>query len=365
MAPARLRPERGKALGLLAAFLFAAVAAVSNAPAETGIVAEVVDGDTLRVRIGDRSQTVRLIGIDAPEQSHPRIGKEFFGAEASAYLASLCQGKTVRLERDREDRDRYDRLLRYVFLPAPDSRLLNLEMLRAGMARVFTRFPFSRREGFAAAEELARRQGRGLWKDGGAAEARWVATGPSRPVEIFPSGGRRFVVAYGGWAKNGVAQGVLEKEIDWLLRNRAERSDAEFARMARGRGYAPLETPHAPPPGPAAENSAAPKATAADRAVSDAPVRWDQANRHVDETIVVEGTIVRTHRTANMLYLNFHPNWKRYLTVVIHAGDLHRFPGDPETAYRGKKVRVRGEVQMYKDRPEMVVRDPADIAVVP
>jgi hypothetical protein len=65
------------------------------------------------------------------------------------------------------------------------------------------------------------------------------------------------------------------------------------------------------------------------------------------------------------MYLNFHANWKRYLTLVIPVEDLPLFPSDPEKAYRGKKVRVRGEVKLYKGRPEMVVRSPEDITVVP
>ncbi len=50
---------------------------------------------------------------------------------------------------------------------------------------------------------------------------------------------------------------------------------------------------------------------------------------------------------------------------IILASDLHRFPQDPEKAYEGKKVRARGEVRLYKGRPEMVVRTPEDITIVP
>jgi len=151
--------------------------------AETGIVEEVVDGDTLRVRTAGSAEsvTVRLIGIDAPERSHPSLGKEFFSDESASHLASLCRGKTVRMEKDAEETDRHDRLLRYVFLPPPDGRLLNEEMLRSGMARSYTRFPFSRKDGFLAAEGRARREGKGLWKDGGMAEARWLAAGNGAP----------------------------------------------------------------------------------------------------------------------------------------------------------------------------------------
>ncbi len=128
--------------------------AVPARGAETGVVDEVVDGDTLRVRVSGSVEavTVRLIGIDAPERSHPVVGKEFFSDESAAHLASLCRGRTVRMEKDAEETDTYDRLLRYVFLPPPDGRLLNEEMLRVGMARSYTRFPFSRTVAFLAAE---------------------------------------------------------------------------------------------------------------------------------------------------------------------------------------------------------------------
>jgi endonuclease YncB( thermonuclease family) len=350
------RFRRGRGHLLLAAF-FLLPAVVGISLAETGVVEEVTDGDTLRVQLGTTTATVRLIGIDAPERSHPFIGREFFGNEAASYLSTLCLGKTVRMEKGKEESDRYDRLLRYVFLPPPDGRLLNLEMLRAGMARAYVRYPFSRREEFLAAESLARKEGKGVWKDGGAAEARWLAAGGVRPVEVYPAGGRKFAVVYRDWARGGIGRGDLPKEIDWLLRARAELSDAEFARSARDRGYHPVD--------PARD---LPTRTPVTAKKAGSPggevVPWEEAHRREGEEIVVEGTVVRTHRTATMLYLNFHPNWKRYLTVVIHTKDLHRFPKDPEAAFRGKKIRARGEVHLYKDRPEMTVRDPADITVV-
>ncbi len=331
---------------------------------ETGTVTEVVDGDTLRVRTAGSAEpvTVRLIGIDAPERSHPSLGKEFFSDEAASHLASLCRGNTVRMEKDAEETDKYDRLLRYVFLPPPDGRLLNEEMLRAGMARAYTRFPFSRKDAFLAAEGGARREGTGLWKDGGIAEARWLAAGNAAPVEVFPSGGRTFVLSYKGLAKAGVERGDLPKEIEGILRLRGELSDAEFASKARDRGFRPFDPSKA---GPAASGSPGKRALLPDSAIRGTIIPWEEAHRHQDEEIVVEGTIVRTHRAEKVLYLNFHANWKRYLSLVILVKDLPLFPADPEKAYRGKKVRVRGEVKLYKDRPEMVVRDPANISVIP
>jgi len=328
------------------------------------VVEEVVDGDTVRVRTAGSAEavTVRLVGIDAPERNHPSLGKEYLSDEAAALLSSLCRGKMIRMEEDAEDTDRYDRLLRYVFLPPPDGRLLNGEMLRAGMARAYTRFPFSRKSEFVALEEAARREGKGLWSDGGAAEARWLVSGKAVPVEVYPATGRTFAVAYKGWAKSGLERQDLPKEIEWVLRARAELTDREFARRARDRGFHPVDP---------SEGSEAAPASAGERSPSAAPFRgekvvsWEKADRHEGEEIVVEGTIVRAHRSDKMLYLNFHPNWKRYLTLVLFVKDLPLFPADPVKAYKGKKVRVRGEVKRYKGRLEMIVEDPKNIKIVP
>jgi len=356
----------GKGRAFLAVFLLLlpGILAGSASAVETGVVDEVVDGDTLRVRTDGSAEpvTVRLIGIDAPERSHPSLGKEFFSDEAASHLASLCRGKIVRMEKDAEETDKYDRLLRYVFLPPPDGRLLNEEMLRAGMARAYTRFPFSRKNAFLAAEGRARREGTGLWKDGGMAEARWLAAGNAAPVEVYPSGGRTFVLAHKGLAKAGVERGDLPKEIEGILRLRGELSDTEFASKARDRGFRPIDPSKA---GTAGSGSPGQRTLQPVPAVRETIIPWEEAHRHEGEEIVVEGTIVRTHRAEKVLYLNFHPNWKRYLTLVILVKDLPLFPGNPETTYKGKKVRVRGEVKLYKDHPEMVVRSPGDIAVVP
>ncbi|GAB4242248.1 MAG: hypothetical protein OHK0028_20830 [Deltaproteobacteria bacterium] len=366
----RIRPKvappgsRGRVRHRVAAFLLLCCIAAGSAHAvETGVVAEVVDGDTLRVRTSGSPEplTVRLVGIDAPERSHPSLGKEFLSDEAAEFLSSLCLGKTVRMETDAEETDKYDRLLRYVSLPPPDGRLLNAEMLRAGLARAYTRFPFSRKSEFVSLEAAARRAGKGLWSDGGAAEARWLASGKATPVEVYPAGGRTFAVAYKGWVKNGLERGDLPREIEWILRTRAELSDAEFAPRAGNRGFHPVDPSKTAPAGvPSAGRRGLPGAPAA----AETAIPWEEAHRHEGEAIVVEGTIVRAHRSEKVLYLNFHPNWKRYLALVIFVKDLPLFPADPEKAYRGRKVRVRGEVKLYKGRPEMVVRSPGDITIL-
>jgi micrococcal nuclease len=327
---------------------------------ETAHVVEVVDGDTLRVLSGADTRTVRLIGIDAPERSHPSRPKEFLADEAAARLASLCEGKTVRMERGDEDTDRYGRLLRYLFLPAPDGRLVNREMVRDGYARAYRRFPFSREAEFSEAEGKARREEKGIWREKGMAEVRWLLRHGAPAVEVRPLSGDRYAVVCGGMAKTGVSRDELAKTVQEVLLWRTENSDGDFEKAAGNAGFLPLPaerpradavTPAASPPTPV-------------RPLPPGVVSWEEAHRHIGRHVVVEGTLVRTHRAKKVLYLNFHPNWKKYLTVVILGRNLARFPKDAEKFYRGKTVQVRGEVTLYKGRPEIVVRSPEAITLL-
>ncbi len=125
-----------------------------------------IDGDTLIVEVGQgATESVRLIGVDAPEvESRFRKGEEL-GDEARAWVVARIGNGGVRLvaEAGREDRDRYDRLLRYVY--TEDGTHLNAEIVRAGFARAYTRFPFAMQDRFVELEQEARRNRRGLWRD--------------------------------------------------------------------------------------------------------------------------------------------------------------------------------------------------------
>lgn len=126
-------------------------------------VTGVVDGDTLRVRVDGRDDRVRLIGIDTPETS-PDAPVECYGPEATARIEALVPpGTAIRLERDVEARDRYDRLLAYVFR-ADDGLFVNVTLVAEGFARTLWIEPNRayRPEVNAAAGE-ARAAGRGLW----------------------------------------------------------------------------------------------------------------------------------------------------------------------------------------------------------
>ncbi len=124
-------------------------------------VTRVVDGDTLVLQNDER---VRLIGVDTPETKHPTKPVEPFGPEASSFTKRAVEGKVVQLKFDREKRDRYQRLLAYVYL---DDWCLNEEIIRAGYSKCITRYPFDRsmKARFKLAEDEARSSGRGLWSD--------------------------------------------------------------------------------------------------------------------------------------------------------------------------------------------------------
>ena len=126
-------------------------------------IVSVVDGDTIKVRMSGRVESVRLIGIDAPETNAPGRPVQCFGPEASAKAKELLAGKAVRLEYDdsQDRRDRYDRLLAYAWV---GDMLFNEWMIRQGYAREFTyNEPYRYQQMFQAAEAEARAAGRGLW----------------------------------------------------------------------------------------------------------------------------------------------------------------------------------------------------------
>jgi micrococcal nuclease len=126
----------------------------------TGEVVEVTDGDTIEVELDGRVDDVRYIGVDTPEVD-PSIGVECFGADASELNARLVEGERVRLVFDAERRDRYGRLLAYVYV---GDTFVNAELLRRGAARTLTIAPNdSFADRFAQLAQEAANAGRGLW----------------------------------------------------------------------------------------------------------------------------------------------------------------------------------------------------------
>jgi micrococcal nuclease len=141
------------------------------AAAGTATVVRVVDGDTVVVAIDSAPEPVRLIGIDTPETVAPDRPDECFGAEASAHLADILPPDTaVRLTRDVEPRDIYDRLLAYVER-ASDGLFVNHAQVAGGYA-VASDYPpnVAHRDELERAERAAREAGLGLWSACGGAD---------------------------------------------------------------------------------------------------------------------------------------------------------------------------------------------------
>lgn len=126
-------------------------------------VEKVADGDTISIRSQGKIEKIRLIGVDTPEKNDARKPIQCFAQAASNFTESKLTGKQVRLEADPQgdNRDRYGRLLRYVYLP--DGTLVNKAIIEEGYGFAMTGFPFSKMEEFRAAQTTAREQNRGLW----------------------------------------------------------------------------------------------------------------------------------------------------------------------------------------------------------
>ncbi|MBU3968623.1 thermonuclease family protein [Patescibacteria group bacterium] len=128
---------------------------------ETYKVTRVVDGDTIDIEIGDKIERVRYIGIDTPETVDPRKPVQCFGIEASKKNKELVEGKMVRLEKDITDRDKYNRLLRYVFV---DDVFINLELVKQGFAYSYSYPPdIKHQDEFLKAQQEAEKTKQGLW----------------------------------------------------------------------------------------------------------------------------------------------------------------------------------------------------------
>lgn len=144
-------------------------------PADTSrkyFIDYVVDGDTLRRSDDER---IRLIGVDTPETKHPFKQIEYFGLEASAFTRKAVEGKYVRLSYDHNYRDKYGRILAYVFRDK-DNFFLNAEIIRQGYGFAYTRFSFKYMEEFRQLEKDARHAHRGLWASDNS---------PPPPIDVY------------------------------------------------------------------------------------------------------------------------------------------------------------------------------------
>jgi micrococcal nuclease len=167
-APRRAPVRRARQALAVACVVAASGCAASGTPAAGppghAVVTKVVDGDTIRVRIGGAEEAVRLIGVDTPETHGAGGLVECYGKEAAAATARLVpRGVAVRLVGDVEQRDHYGRLLAYVYR-TDDDLFVNLTLARDGFADALPYPPnVTHAPAIAAAVTDARAAGRGLW----------------------------------------------------------------------------------------------------------------------------------------------------------------------------------------------------------
>lgn len=169
----------------------------------------VVDGDTIDVNVNGANYRLRYIGMDTTES-----GQLFF-QEAKDFNAQLVDGKTVYLEKDVNETDRYGRLLRYVYLG--NGRMVNEELVAAGLAYASTYPPDVKyQQRLAAAQQAAQTAGRGLWAASTAAPA---PTGAScRATANMRQGpGINYAVAGQCAAGQGITVSGVNDQRDWLL----------------------------------------------------------------------------------------------------------------------------------------------------
>ncbi len=126
-------------------------------------VTHVADGDTIDVSMNGTSQPIRLIGVDTPESVKPNSPVQCYGHEASDFTRRNLDGKNVRLEADPmgDNRDKYNRLLRYVYLQ--DGTLWNQKLIDAGYGFAYLNFPFGKHDDFAASQASAQASKLGIW----------------------------------------------------------------------------------------------------------------------------------------------------------------------------------------------------------
>lgn len=125
-------------------------------------VIRVVDGDTIIVNISGKEETVRLLLVDTPETVHPTKPVQPFGPEASTFTKKLLTGKNVQLEMDVGERDKYGRLLAYLYV---DDQMVNEILLERGLARVAYIFEPNTRyvDDFQTIQKQAQQQELGIW----------------------------------------------------------------------------------------------------------------------------------------------------------------------------------------------------------
>ncbi len=127
-------------------------------------VKKVVDGDTISVQMNGSEETIRMLLIDTPETKHPNKPVQPYGPEASKFAKDKLSGQQIKLEIGTTKRDKYDRILAYVYV---NGEMYNKQVVQNGLARVAYVYPPNDKyvEELREAEQEAKENARGIWKD--------------------------------------------------------------------------------------------------------------------------------------------------------------------------------------------------------
>ena len=328
-----------------------------SAPGYNTKVVKVLDGDTMILSNGEK---VRLIGVDTPEVAHPLKSVQYFGKEASSFTKKMVEGKKVRLEFDWQRRDRYNRLLAYVYLE--DGTFVNAEIIKQGYGFAYTRFPFNYLEEFRRYQREAREKNRGLWRGGGEAELKWLEASAKQPFKLYKMANDLWGIRFGEFVKTRISNYELAQVLGEAesLANECHEKDLQKKLLQRGWkkeyqgkvGIIPMSPFQA-------EVTHLEEPSGKFKVIS-----WMDAHKYSGEKVTVEGIIIASHNSGKACFLNFHENWKKYFTAVIFQSDFGKFPKQPELYYKGKKVQVTGKVKEYKGKPEIILKDPSQIRII-
>lgn len=121
------------------------------------------DGDTIVIDMNGKKESIRFIGVDTPETHKPNAPVQCYGTAASAYTKNVIGNKKVKLVADplSTNRDRYDRLLRYVYLT--DGTFMNQRLVEEGFGFYYPHFPFTKSKQFESAQLKAQAANKGVW----------------------------------------------------------------------------------------------------------------------------------------------------------------------------------------------------------
>ena len=122
-----------------------------------------VDGDTISVNMNGKSEKIRFIGVDTPETHKPNTPVQCYGPAAAAFTKNTIGKQKVRLEADSlsTNRDKYGRLLRYIYLS--DGTNVNAKIISTGNGFYYPYFPFEKKQEFAKLQNQAKSGNKGLW----------------------------------------------------------------------------------------------------------------------------------------------------------------------------------------------------------